>query len=124
MHHYSFLTTKDRTYITRYFVTHCVILDRDKGLCYHSTGRHGYVCETLEDLIRTDEVLACYDFDSDRDIEEYFYQYQCRNGAYNAIDNNCEDFANGFIGYCRSRQTERFVIGSVAIMTMFYFLFK
>lgn len=124
MHQYTFLRVKDRTYFTRYFCEHCVILDNETGLCYHSTGRRGYVCEPLDEMLKTDEIMSSFDFDSDRDIEEYFYQYQCRNGAYHAIDNNCEDFANGFIGYCRSRQTERFVIGSVAIMTMFYFLMK
>lgn len=123
MRHYSYLFTRDKTHITQYVCYHCVILDKDTELCYHSTGREGYVCETLSELKETDDILVSRDFDSDKNIESFFIEYQLKNGRYGLVRNNCEDFANAFYGHVRSVQVRRAVFAVAGLGMMIYGLY-
>ena len=115
MRDYCFIISKDKTHVTKYLVTHCTIMDIETELCYHSTGRHGYICETLEDFKKDNDILEYYFFESDKNIEEYFFEYQRKHGKYNVLTNNCEDFANGFLSWDKSKQTKRIILLSVQV---------
>ena len=82
------------------------------------------MCEPFSELIETDDVLGAFDFESDKDIESFFIEYQTRNGKYGLIRNNCEDFANAFYGHVRSVQVRRAVFAVAGIGMMIYGLYK
>lgn len=82
------------------------------------------MCEPLSELKETDDVLVSFDFDSDKNIESFFIEYQARNGRYGLIRNNCEDFANAFYGHVRSVQVRRTVFAVAGLGLMIYGLYK
>ena len=71
------------------------------------------MCETLEDFKKDNDILEYYLFESEKNIEEYFFDYQRKHGKYNVLTNNCEDFANGFLSWDKSKQTKRIILLSV-----------
>lgn len=119
---YYFLYSKDKTFITRYFMYHCSILDTKTNLVYHFTGRGGYCCETLAEFLRENTIVQRKKFESEKDINAYFEKCKQKNEAYNALTNNCESFANGFLGYRLSRQTEFYLFTFVLLITLRYSL--
>lgn len=119
IHHYSFLIGNNKLEYTRYFVNHCIIYDRDTNLCYHLSNPEGYICEPLEELMNRYDIVDCEDFDSEKDIEWYFEEHKAAYGGYDLLDNNCEDFANGFYGSAHSTQTT-YMLGGLAAVCAVY----
>lgn len=113
---YYFLVSRDRTFITRFFMYHCSIYDPVTTKVYHLSGRHGYVCENIEDFRKSNKILKIKKFESDKDITEYFEQCKKSGKRYNALTNNCEDFANGFYGSRISKQTELYFLSTFLYM--------
>lgn len=114
MREYFFIRSRDKRHATRFFVYHCTILDSEKNLCYHFSGRNGYVCESLENFKKDNDIIKVTPFTSEKSIEEYFNRCKEERSTYNTILNNCESFANGFVGNRRySRQTEVYIFGSI-----------
>lgn len=119
-HHYTFITASHKTYWTRYLCEHCIILDRDTMLCYHLTNPEGYVCAYYEDVMQEYDVVETIDFESESDIEDYFNkQKESHPEGYDLVDNNCEDFANGFYKQAHSTQ-KLFWLSGAAVACALY----
>lgn len=82
------------------------------------------MCESFEELKETDDVLLSFDFDSEKNIESFFIEYQAKHGKYGVLRNNCEDFANAFYGHVRSMQVRRAVFAVAGLGLMIYGLYK
>lgn len=115
---YYFLYSKDKTFITRYFMYHCSILEADTNTVYHFTGRNGYCSESLTDFLQENTIVKRHKFTSNKDIKAYFNQCKEKNKAYNPLTNNCETFANDFLGYRLSRQTEFYLFTTFLLLTI------
>lgn len=107
MKRYLYIRSRDRKHFTRYLMYHCSIYDPDTDLCYHFTARSGYVCESLYKFRQENKIIKVTAFYSDKSIEDYYCRCAARNRPYNLITNNCESFANTFVGNReKSKQTE------------------
>ena len=95
---------------------HCSIYDPVTNNVYHLSGRKGYVCEQLEEFKKHNKILKKVRFESRKDIEAYFNRCILSGKKYNAITNNCEDFANSFYGSRLSKQTELYLFGCFLLM--------
>ena len=113
---YYFLISRDRTFITRFFMYHCSIYDPVTRKVYHLTGRKGYICETIEDFKVHNKILRQIKFERDKDITDYYNKCKESGKQYNILTNNCEDFANGFYGSRISKQTEIYLLSSFLFM--------
>ena len=121
MRKYIYAVCRNKQRVSRYFVNHCVIKDCETELCYHCTrnGYGAYVCETEEELTKRYEPVYWFEFESDKNIEEYFQeQKELHKNGFNLLTNNCEQFANGFYGKKVMRQTEFYLtMAAVAAVT-------
>ena len=107
MKQYYYIRSRDKKHYTRYLMYHCSIFDPDTNLCYHFTGRNGYVCESINNFIQDNAIIKVTAFNSNKNIEDYYCRCAARNRPYNLITNNCESFANTFVGNReKSKQTE------------------
>lgn len=107
MKKYLYIRSRDKKHFTRFIMYHCTIYDTESNLCYHFTARNGYVCEDLEKFIQENKIIKVTAFYSDKSIEDYYCRCAARNRPYNLITNNCESFANTFVGNReKSKQTE------------------
>lgn len=119
MRKYAFLWVRSKDKWTSMFVDHCVIMDCRNRMCYHLTRDYdcGYVCESYDSLMERNELIRYMRFESDKDIEHYYNEQKWLHPeGFAAIGNNCETFANGFIGYKASKQTETLAL--IAIITI------
>lgn len=121
MRQYFFIRSRDKRHATRFFVYHCTILDSETNLCYHFSGRSGYVCESLEDFKKENSIIKITPFWSDKNIEQYYNACKLRKHSYNTLTNNCETFANGFVGNRNlSRQTEFYLFSTMLVALIKY----
>lgn len=115
---YYFLYSKDKSFWTRYFMYHCSIFDPATNLVYHFSGRSGYTCESLTQFLQENTIVKRFKFESKKDIKEYFNRCRLIDKKYNFLTNNCESFANDFLGYRLSRQTEFYLITAALLTTL------
>lgn len=121
MRQYAYAVCRNKNSVSKYFVNHCVIVEQKKDLVYHCTRNSygSYVCESEEEFCKRYEPLWYFEFESDKNIEEYFQeQKELHKNGFNLLTNNCEQFANGFYGKKVMRQTEFYLtMAAVAAVT-------
>lgn len=125
MRHYKYLQLKNKVLLSRYVIHHCAIFDVDSGMVYHLTNPGGYIVESIDELMKRYYLVDCIDFYSDRDIEQFMYDYQKMYGDYNTIENNCEMFANDFYGEELSQQNRFYdIMGLLALSVVGVLMFN
>ena len=119
MRKYAFLWVRSKDKWTSVFVDHWIIMDCENRMCNDLTTNEdcANACEGSDPLKGLNELIRYIRFESDKDIEHYYNEQKWLHPeGFSAIGNNCETFANGFIGYKASKQTETLAL--IAIITI------